>query len=338
MRGVKEERSTKMERVNGRDGEGTTAEVVVTSGSRPGMVWLVAATVVLGVGAVVAILWGRGSPEESGSLQASTTPTSTTLAERKDAGGGPAADDRPVPSGVLATYDLTMVGAVLREDTMSEPSGGAVTVWASEDTLLSLSVRPGVQAAGPCAPSTPVDWPSELGGTVWIRVPPSEPTALLCWDRSSGDFWMLRAYWSHAMPTVAQRDDRLRFWAQAISADGPTGTGYQLQDDRMRRIASDSGGLTRARVRVWDLDGEEIVLFVIENSSAASLTNLLDTGRADRSTVQGLADVWTTDTEAGWAVPGDSELWATLSVPPELATELDHILQHLDGPVIAPVR
>lgn len=240
--------------------------------------------------------------------------------------------------GAVPTYDLDLPGATLTEESTSTPTGTPVAVWASEETYLSLAVRPGAADAYGGGrfgegPVMPVDWLSETQGEAWMSVPRHEPTAHLRWARATGDLWMLDAYWYHDMPPAAEREAALRVWAQGISADALEGSGYSLATSQMRTIGFDPGGPTRARARVWSYAGEEIVVFVIEDSSATGVTNLLAQGPVERRSISGLGDVWLTATTAGWALPGDDERWATLHLPPALVDDRDEILQRLSGPV-----
>lgn len=321
----------------------STAEVVVATGARLRMWWLLGILVVA-TSAVIVSNWSGADEEDAGPTSTTALSTSTTMTQRADTSNGLAVGDGAV-SGDLPTYDLGIAGATLMDDEASRPSGLPVTAWANADAYLSLAVRPGepgqpetpgTQRPRPCADVlTPVDWLSDAQGSAWVDIQPGEPVAALCWHRSAGDLWMLRAYWTHRTPPVADRAEHLHVWSLAIRADGQTGTSYVLEDQQMRHIASDPGGLTRARARVWDYRGHEIVLFVIEDRVATGLRNLLDSGPPERTAIDGLGDILVTDTRAGWVVPADRQIWATLSVPPELSTELNSILEELDGPISA---
>ena len=319
----------------------SAAEAVVATGPRLRRWWLMG-ILVLATGAVIASNWSGADEQDAWPTSTSALSTSTTMTQRADASNGLAVGDGAV-SGGLPTYDLGIAGATLLDDEASRPRGLPVTVWANADAYLSLAVRPGEpgqpgtqQRPGPCLDAlTPVDWLSDAQGSAWVDIRPGEPVAALCWHRSSGDLWMLRAYWTHGTPPVADREEHLRLWSLAIRPDGQAGTSNVLEDEQMRRVASDPGGLTWARARVWDYRGHEIVLFVIENGSASGLDNLLDSGSAERTSIDGLGDILVTDTSAAWVVPADRQIWATLSVQPELSTELNRILAELDGPISA---
>lgn len=270
--------------------------------------------------------------------------------ERLDAEGGPvpgllhgratallyAPPATNTSTDTLPTYELHLPGARLRDDSTSEATRKRdVTMWANADTYLSLSVGPGVPGRTADA-DTPVEWLPRSRGEAWFGIPRDKPTAVLRWIRPSGEHWTLRAHWRNDTPPAGEREQLLRLWSQGISAEDTEGSRYRLHDGQMRRIASDPGGQTRARARAWDYDGHELTLFVIENSSATMLRNLLATGHAERVDIPGRGDVWATETRAGWAVPGDRELWATLSLPRELAGEVERVVQQLDGPTTTP--
>lgn len=305
---------------------------VVVDDARAGPVWL-------GDGGGVVMLTGNGLVRYADAEQSrSSQPVRGLLAGDATALIYVPATSAEQADDAVPTYDLDLPEATLIDDSISTPTGMPVTVWASHETYLSLAVRPGGAGAYRGGrfgegPATTVDWLSETQGEASMSVPPDEPTAHLRWARPTGDLWMLDAYWRHDTPPAAEREDHLRVWSQAITPARPEGSGYSLAASQMRPIGFDPGGATRARARAWSYSGQEIVVFVIENSSAGSVANLLARGLVERRSITGLGDVWLTETTAGWALPGDDERWATLHLPSALADDRDDVLQRLSGPV-----
>lgn len=249
-----------------------------------------------------------------------------------DASAAPGTHDGHGVAGVVPTYDLDLPGARLRKDTRSEPRFLNVAVWTNGVAYLTRS-----QVLGPYGPyrdvDTPVDWLSPLGGAAWVGVPSAEPTARVHWVRSSAMPVAIRAYWIDGMPSVADREDALRTWVQGLRVQDSGSSGYMLADPRMHRVAAAPGGDRRARARVWDLGGEEIVVFATENGTASGFTNLLSAGLAERVSVPGIGDVWLNDAKAGWQVRhGSTEFWVRASTTGGSTTSIERVLDHLRGP------
>jgi hypothetical protein len=162
------------------------------------------------------------------------------------------------------------------------------------------------------------------------------------WSRTDGDLWLLTGHWYGAVPEPAPntRDPWpqagvLRRWALSIEAQpGDGGTVYELDDPGMPRLESDHAGPAPSRSRVWQYDGVEVVLLVIEHTRAAGWSNLLHLGEPEPVRVEGL-DGWLVrarngTVHVGWPVPGPGSAWAALTVPDRAAGDLGAILAALE--------
>lgn len=231
----------------------------------------------------------------------------------------------------VSTYDLGLPGATLVEDSPHTAGNTDVVLWSDGDgAYLSLTVRPGRPGSWttPGAGATVPDETFPEGrGEAWLSEPQDPNAATMWWVRPSGDLWLLNGYWyGDSVPESAEA--ALRDWALGIVHDPAANPPYRAEDAGLTLVASEDAGDRPSRSRVWEYEGEEIVLLVNERSSAAGPSNLLARGAPAVTDVPALGEVWNVGTTYGWAVTSE-DAWATLTLPDTLADRAPEILAAL---------
>ncbi|HAS12781.1 MAG TPA: hypothetical protein DCS55_20065, partial [Acidimicrobiaceae bacterium] len=222
--------------------------------------------------------------------------------------------------GVSApTYDLTLPGAELVEDTPHTAGTTDAVLWTGGDgTYLSLAVRPGEPGtygtpSGAGAMTKDDTFPADQG-QAWLDESDDLRTATAWVVKASGDLWMLTAHWYGAtVPDDPQ--DTVRRWALGIEHRPDASPPYVIDDSALAPAAFDAAGSPNARSRVWEYRGHEVTLLVIEGSSAAEQGNMLARGAPTVTDVPGLGEVWSVESTHGWALSRPKGAWATLAVP-----------------------
>ncbi len=241
--------------------------------------------------------------------------------------------DSPDPPGSVTTYDLALESALLVDDRTGSARGTDVSLWTHDDgTYLSLVVR-----GGPTFPSgfdvTEIaDFPTERG-RAWYGEAPIQTgngnatSSTLWWHRSTGDVWLLRADWYGDAP-AADYQPQLLSWAFDITTPEPST--YLLDAAGIRAVAAERAGDSRDRARTWDYYGEQILIHVIEDASAAGLSNIIGRGRPTQIEIasrQGWIVEAAETTTVGWEIDDISHDWATLQIPGTLADQADEIIR-----------
>lgn len=233
----------------------------------------------------------------------------------------------------VPTYELELAGAELVEDSPHIAANTDVALWGDDRGVwVSLTARPGLRGTyGAPAGLGPMERDDDLPdgvGRAWLSEPEDPRAATMWWVRSTGDLWILNAYWYGETMSPAP-EATLRDWALGIDRDEAKRPPYVIGDPSVATIAFDPAGDKPSRSRVWDLSGQEIVLLVNEGSAAAGLSNLVARGAPTVRNVPNLGEVWSVGSTFGWVVPGSSEAWATLTVPDDLAERADELLRAL---------
>jgi hypothetical protein len=256
-----------------------------------------------------------GATSPSSTAPSSTAPLSTAP---------PAAVRHP-------TFGLRLEGATLvREETLT----AALWTNADETAYLSLVERPGLAEVAvpgggiPGGGEEATDFPADQGTAVFQSPRGSDhPTTKLWWARPDGDLWILSAHWqpSDTRGVVALRAE-LQEWALAIQRIEDE-AGFELADSDMRLLAAEVGGELASRSRVWNVDGQEILLLALDGIPATGFANLLVVGWPEPQAVAG-RDGWIVRHGSGavlaWSTEGSGS-WVTVSIPPGLADRIDEI-------------
>lgn len=246
----------------------------------------------------------------------------------------------------VTTYDLTINGALLVTDETGSPRTIDNVVWSNgtTETYLTLTVRPGIAAAyptpsglGPMAEDE--SFPLGAGRASFSDVKADQTRSItMWWARPDGDVWLLDAYWYGTSPlNTGQATQTLREWALGIKVGSATRdiASFETADPTMSRFAFERSGDLRDRVRVWEYRGQQITLHTIEYSHAeGGLSNLLAKGKPMRVSVAGndaliVVDGESMDTVIGWQVATPTSGWITLTIPSDLADEVDAIVAAL---------
>lgn len=242
-------------------------------------------------------------------------------------------DRTAAPSVNVPTYDLDVVGAKLVEDRPHIATNTDVALWSNgRGVWVSLTARPGPTGTdgapsglGRMAPDD--DFP-DGAGQAWFSEAEDPSAATMWWIRPSGDLWILNAYW-YGDTVSAAPEAKLRDWALGLQRDEAANPPYVMGDSSLTLAAFEPAGDRPSRARVWDLDGQEIVLLVNEGSGAAGPSNLLARGAPAVTEVPNLAQVWSVGLTFGWVIPGSEDAWATLEVPDALAARADELIRAL---------
>lgn len=293
---------------------------------RPG---LIAATVVLVLGAVFAVTRPFDEPSE---VRTTLEPSGEGAPEETAEPSTPAS-----PAGPVKTYDLTLSGAELVGEEVLAARDTDAALWQRTDrsAYLSLVSRPGLaEAAGLPGGTVSASLPADQGSAVFEAVEDSDHPALgMWWSRADGDLWILSSHWDPSdNREEADRQAELQAWALAIDSTGGSETtpGFELSDPTMRLIAAQVGGDVESRSRVWELDGEELLLLSIQGAPASGLSNLLSVaGWPEPYQVAG-TDGWLVtradgSTVVAWIADASTGTWTTLSIRAGLAGRTDDI-------------
>lgn len=228
----------------------------------------------------------------------------------------------------VPTYELDLPGTELVEDNPRTAGNTDVVLWSDgSGAFVSLTVRRGEPGAWdtPGAGATVPDetFPPDKGDA-WLSEPQDPRTATMWWVRPSGDLWLLNGYW-YGDSVPASAEAALRDWALGIVHDPTASPPYGAESPELALTAYEAAGDRPSRSRVWEHEGEEIVLLVTGGEPAAGPSNLLARGAPAVTSVPGLGEVWNVGTTYGWAVDGQ-DAWATLSLPDTLAGRSDSVL------------
>lgn len=237
------------------------------------------------------------------------------------------------PTGAdVPTYDLPLPEAELVREEQLTARSTDVAVWGDgRGRYLTLTVRfgPAEAFAAPSGVGPMIKdetWPDDAG-EVWLSEPGEPGHARMWWVRPSGDLWLLDGYW-YGEEQSTDPEGTLRDWARTIEAPDTAGAPYVIEPG-FTALGSDAAGDVRSRARVWDYDGREVTLLVVDQTVGSGLSNLLAKGAPTVADHPRFGQLWSVRQTVGWPVAGADGPWATLQAPSLTPEELEAVLDAL---------